>query len=85
MIGNFMFMAPLLSGDRFDTPLIVGVPGSWLADEVYFATHTSFSNPSSAVQDFVKNYTARYGHTPENAFAAAGYDAMMLVVLWPQP
>lgn len=71
--------APILSGDGFDTPLIVDVPGNRLADEVYFATHTSFSNPSRAVQSFVRNYSARYGHAPENAFAATGYDAMMLV------
>lgn len=71
--------APRLSDDGFDTPLIVDVPGSRLADEVYFATHTSFSNPSPAVQNFAKNYSARYGHAPENAFAATGYDAMMLL------
>lgn len=71
-------LTPILSGDEFDTPLIVDEPGSALADEVYFATHASFGNPSLVVQDFVRNYRARYGHAPDNAFAATGYDAMML-------
>ncbi|HHV63282.1 MAG TPA: ABC transporter substrate-binding protein [Firmicutes bacterium] len=70
---------PILSGDGFDTPLIVEVPGKKLADEVYFATHTSFDNPSSAVQHFAKAYKGRYGRAPENAFAALGYDAIMLI------
>ncbi|MDD3518747.1 MAG: ABC transporter substrate-binding protein, partial [Chromatiales bacterium] len=50
-----------------------------LARDVYFATHVSLDNPDPTVQDFVGAYTATYGHAPENAFAALGYDAMMLV------
>lgn len=70
---------PILSGDGFDTPLVVEVPGPSLAYDVYFSTHTSYENPAPAVRHFVEAYTQRYGRAPENAFAALGYDALNLV------
>ena len=71
---------PILSGDGFDTLLIAEVAGE-LADDVYFSTHAfvDISNPTPKVQDFVTAYEAEYGHPPENAFAALGYDCMNLI------
>lgn len=69
---------PILSGDGFDTPLIAEVAGD-LADDVYYSTHAALDNPDPKVQGFVKAYTEEYGHPPENAFAALGYDMMNLI------
>jgi len=69
---------PIISGDGFDTPLLIEVAGD-KAEQVYVATHASFENSSAKVQGFIKNYTAKYKAAPENAFAALGYDTMYLI------
>lgn len=73
--------APVVSGDGFDTPLVVEVPGKALADGVYFSTHAYVQpdSPKPAVKRFVTAYQKEYGRLPENAFAALGYDALKLV------
>lgn len=69
---------PVISGDGFDTPLLIEVAGP-AAEDTYVATHTSLENTAEKVQNFVKAYTDEYGRAPENAFAALGYDAMYLI------
>ena len=69
---------PIISGDGYDTPLIAEIAGAQ-SKSVFVATHASLENPSDKVQGFVKNYKARFGVDPENAFAALGYDAMYLI------
>ena len=69
---------PILSGDGFDTPLIAEIAGPE-SQKVFVATHASLENPSPKVQNFVKNYRAKFGNDPENAFAALGYDTMYLI------
>ncbi|HHX13566.1 MAG TPA: ABC transporter substrate-binding protein [Clostridiales bacterium] len=69
---------PIISGDGFDTPLLMEVAGD-AANNVYVGTHASLENTDPAVQKFVADYTAVYGHAPENAFAALGYDTMYLI------
>lgn len=71
-------MQPILSGDGFDTPLIAEVAGD-MADDVYYSTHAALDNPDEKVQSFVAAYQSEYGHAPENAFAALGYDMMGLL------
>ena len=71
--------AKIVSGDGFDTPLLVEVPGPALANNIYFSTHQSWENPVSEVQNFIKAYVTEYGYSPEVAFAALGYDAIMLL------
>ncbi|KUG29911.1 branched-chain amino acid abc transporter, amino acid-binding protein [hydrocarbon metagenome] len=70
---------PILSGDGFDTELVTEVPGPELAHGVYFATHTFRGDARPKVQAFLADYRAEYGVAPESAFAALGYDAVMLV------
>ena len=70
---------PIVSGDGFDTELVVQTPGPELADDVYFSTHTYRADDRPEVTAFVEAYTKEYGHEPENAFAPLGYDAMRLV------
>ncbi len=71
----------VLSGDGFDTPLLVSVPGKELADNVYFSTHAYVApdSPKPLVRQFVAAYRKAYGQPPENAFAALGYDTLRLV------
>lgn len=70
---------PVLSGDGFDTPLLIELGGEG-SKEVYFATHTCLTSDTPKVKDFVEAYTAEYGNAPENGFAALGYDTIYLVV-----
>jgi branched-chain amino acid transport system substrate-binding protein len=69
---------PILSGDGYDTPLLMEVAGE-NADDVYFSTHTSLTSEDERVTSFVDAYEEKYGTAPENAFAALGYDTMMLI------
>jgi branched-chain amino acid transport system substrate-binding protein len=69
---------PIISGDGFDTPLLWEVAGT-SAEGVIVATHCSFENEDPQVQQFVTDYNAAYGVPPENAFAALGYDCMMII------
>ncbi len=50
-----------------------------MANDVYFSTHTYRADDRPEVLQFVEDYTAEYGHEPENAFAPLGYDALRLV------
>lgn len=70
---------PIVSGDGFDTELIVTVPGEKLANDVYFSTHTYRADPRPEVTQFVNDYKNEYGVDPENAFAPLGYDAVALI------
>jgi len=70
---------PIVSGDGFDTELIVTVPGKELANDVYFSTHTYREDTRPEVTEFIENYKKEYGVLPENAFAPLGYDAVALI------
>ncbi len=69
---------PILGEDGFDTPLLVQVAGKY-AEGVLFTTHTSLESKDPKIVKFVNDYKAMFGHPPENAFAALGYDAMMVL------
>lgn len=47
-------------------------------DGMYFANHYSADSDSPVTQAFIKEYTDKYGGTP-NALAALGYDGAMIV------
>lgn len=70
---------PIVSGDGFDTELVVTVPGDKLANDVYFSTHTYREDNRPEVLAFIKAYEAEYKKPPENAFAALGFDAVGLI------
>jgi len=74
--------APLLGCDGWDSPTLVegaGGPGKALEGS-YFSNHYSKDDKSPRVQEFVKAYTAEYGHAP-SGLAALGYDAMKITAL----
>jgi branched-chain amino acid transport system substrate-binding protein len=71
---------PVVSGDGADTPLLLEVAGD-AANDVYFTTHALMDaeNGTEKVQAFIEAYEEEYGHPPENAFAALGYDTVYLL------
>lgn len=70
---------PIVSGDGFDTELVTTVPGTKLANDVYFSTHTYREDTRPEVVEFVQAYEKEYKRPPENAFAALGFDAVGLI------
>ena len=71
---------PIIGGDGYDTPDLVSVAGS-AAENVFFTTHALMDKDggTEGIKKFIGAYSAAYGHDPENAFAALGYDAMYLL------
>jgi branched-chain amino acid transport system substrate-binding protein len=71
--------APVVGGDGYDTPDLVSTAGA-AAENVFFSTHALMdaSGGTPGIQKFIAAYKAEYGHDPENAFAALGYDTMYL-------
>ncbi len=71
---------PIVGGDGYDTPDIISVAGD-SANNVYFTTHALMDADlgTDGIKSFIAAYTDEYGHAPENAFAALGYDAVKLL------
>jgi branched-chain amino acid transport system substrate-binding protein len=72
---------PIVGGDGYDTPDLVSVAGA-AANNVFFTTHALMdsSGGTDGIKKFITAYNAEYGHDPENAFAALGYDTVYLLV-----
>jgi len=72
---------PVVGGDGYDTPDLVSVAGA-AADNVFFTTHALIdaTGGTAGIKKFIAAYNAEYGHDPENAFAALGYDTVYLLV-----
>jgi branched-chain amino acid transport system substrate-binding protein len=71
---------PVVGGDGYDTPDLVKVAGD-TAENVYFSTHALMDkdNGTDGIKKFIAAYNTEYGHDPENAFAALGYDSVYLL------
>ena len=69
---------PILSGDGFDTPLLIDLGGE-AANGVVFATHQGIYDDSPAANEFNAAYEEEYGNPPETVFAALGYDGVRLM------
>lgn len=67
---------PIIGGDGWD-----GVEEDYsdVAEGHYFGNHYAKSDPDQKVQDFVNNYTDKFGESP-NALAALAYDAVYAMV-----
>ncbi len=72
---------PMVGGDGYDGPELVGVGGKG-AENVFFSTHSLMDakNGDAKMKSFIAEYNKEYGHDPESAFAALGYDAVYLMV-----
>lgn len=71
---------PIIGGDGYDTPDLVSVAGP-AAENVFFTTHALMDaqGGTDGIKKFMTAYNKEYGHDPENAFAALGYDTMYLI------
>ncbi len=71
---------PIVGGDGYDTPDLVSVAGA-ASDNVFFSTHALMdsSGGTEGIKKFMAAYNTEYGHDPENAFAALGYDTVYLM------
>jgi branched-chain amino acid transport system substrate-binding protein len=71
---------PIVGGDGYDTPDLVSVAGP-AAENVFFTTHALMDaqGGTEGIKKFIAAYNKEYGHDPENAFAALGYDTMYLM------
>ncbi len=72
---------PIVGGDGYDTPDLISVAGD-AANNVFFTTHALMdaTGGTDGIKKFMGAYKTEYGHDPENAFAALGYDTVYLLV-----
>jgi branched-chain amino acid transport system substrate-binding protein len=72
---------PIVGGDGYDDPSWVAADGA-ASNNVYFSTHAlnDAKSGTDAYKKFFAAYQKEYGHDPENAFAALGYDSVYLLV-----
>ena len=66
---------PVFGGDSLDSPLLKREG----TGRIVFSAHALLDENSSMSGPFVRAYRAEFGHPPENAFAALGYDAVRLL------
>ncbi len=66
--------ATLLGGDGWDSGGRLGQLGGSAVEGALYSTHFAPDNPGGRVQEFLRRYRARFGHTPD-ALGALGYDA----------
>jgi branched-chain amino acid transport system substrate-binding protein len=64
---------PLLGGDGWDSPELWKLGGASLKN-AYISNHYSADNPAPEIQNFVKNYTAKFKVAPDS-LAALAYDS----------
>jgi branched-chain amino acid transport system substrate-binding protein len=71
---------PIVGGDGYDTPDLIAVAGE-AANNVFFTTHALMdaTGGTAGIKKFMAAYKVEYGHDPENAFAALGYDTIYLL------
>src|SRR5712692_3838760 len=71
---------PIIGGDGYDDPSWVAAAGV-ASNNVYFSTHAlnDATLGTDAYKKFFAAYSKEYGHDPENAFAALGYDSVYLL------
>lgn len=70
---------PVMGGDSFDSPTFLAAAKDM--QNVTFTTHCLLDEQggSRQMKQFIAAYRQKWGVTPENAFAALGYDAIYLV------
>lgn len=71
---------PFMGGDGWDSPKLVEIAGAKALEGCFFSNHYSPDSEDPAVQEFVKNYKAKYNNETPDALAALAYDAAILFV-----
>jgi len=65
-------------GDGWDSPKLFEIGGN-ASEGCYFSNHYSADAQDPMVQEFVKDYQAKYGSVPD-ALAALGYDSALIII-----
>jgi ABC-type branched-chain amino acid transport systems, periplasmic component len=65
---------PILAPDGFGNQALVDLAGPENLNDVYYTTQFTVLNENALVDEFVANYTERFGAEPD-MFAAMAYDA----------
>ncbi|HEY5296802.1 MAG TPA: ABC transporter substrate-binding protein [Verrucomicrobiae bacterium] len=68
---------PLFGGDGWESSALVPIGGKAL-EGCYFSSHYSPQDRSPVVQNFVKEFQAKFGETPDT-MAALGYDSAIVL------
>lgn len=71
------FKIPIIGGDGWDSPKLVEIGGKAL-NGCYYSNHYSPEDTSQIIQNFVKEFQAKYNEIPD-AMAPLGYDAAMIL------
>jgi len=69
--------AVMMGGDGWEGGAILDIAGKDL-EGCYYSSHFSPDNPDPQIQDFIKNYKAKYGVVPD-CQAALGYDSIRIM------
>ena len=70
---------PIFGGDGWEAPQLYQIGGDALKN-TYYTTHFYYESEEPKVQEFVKNYKARWGGEVPDAMAALGYDSAYVLV-----
>lgn len=70
---------PIIGGDGYHSKTLVELAGKENATEIYFTMHFYEGNNDPKTQQFIDDYTEKFGKQPDT-FAALGYDASNLLL-----
>jgi len=69
---------PILGGDGWDSPTLTQIGGPAL-ENTFFSNHFSVEDKNPVIQDFVRDYKARFNKDPDG-MAALGFDAAKVLL-----
>lgn len=70
---------PLLGGDGWDSSKLFEI-GKEAINGSYFSNHYTTESTDPLVQDFIKNYKARFNNETPDGLAALGYDSAKILI-----
>ncbi|MDQ6765932.1 MAG: ABC transporter substrate-binding protein [Verrucomicrobiota bacterium] len=69
---------PIMGGDGWDSPTLTQIGGAAL-ENTFFSNHFSVEDQNPVIQNFVRDYRARYQKDPDG-MAALGFDAAKVLL-----
>ncbi|MGO4929377.1 ABC transporter substrate-binding protein [Fundicoccus sp. Sow4_D5] len=70
---------PIIGGDGYHSKTLIELAGAENATDIYFTTHFYEGNDDPKTQQFIDDYSEKFGKQPDT-FAALGYDASNLLL-----
>jgi len=69
---------PVFGGDGWEAPQLIEIGGEALKN-TFYSTHFYYESSDPKVQEFVKNFRAKYNNETPDAMAALGYDSALVL------